>query len=118
MKLAESLTARPTAAAVASRSLTGVLAGAIVLATVLYALVLWGDRAEAWLHPELYGSSEYIWSFPYQERTWNRLRKALDWKAFDPNVNRVRPLSDLADTVDTIERPYQTWLVGPHPSIT
>jgi hypothetical protein len=89
----------------------------LILLPTIYGARVWLDPREAWVHPELFGTSQYVWMFP-DEPVWSRLRKAIDWKAFDPNVNRVRPLSDLTDTVDTIARPYLTRLVGPHPSIT
>src|SRR4051812_16126683 len=93
------------------------VAALLILAPTLYGIRVWLDPREAWLHPELFGTSEYVWQ-NRDESLWQRLRKAFDWKAFDPNVNRVRPLSDLADTLDTIARPYQTRIIGPHPSIT
>jgi len=45
------------------------------------------------------------------------LRKVFDWKAFDPNVNRVRPLNDFFETVDAIARPYIALLFGPQLSL-
>jgi hypothetical protein len=96
---------------------TLVSAGFIVIAALL-AGNLWLDYSQAWLHPEQFATSAYIWNFPNQESFGDRLRKALDWKAFDPNVSRVRPLNDLADTIDAIARPSLAQLFEPHPSIT
>lgn len=109
--------AAPASAHVSSHRLMTAAAALFVLVPAIYAMVLWLDLREAWLHPELYGSSEYIWLDPSQ-RWYQRLGKALDWKAFDANVNRVRPISDAADTFDTVARPYLTRIIGPHPSIT
>ncbi|MGE3910171.1 MAG: hypothetical protein AB7K36_12505 [Chloroflexota bacterium] len=104
-------------AAAPSRTFMTAAAVLILVVPTMYALMLWLDLREAWLHPELYGSSEYIWGVP-TEMWYQRLGKMLDWKAFDPNVNRVRPISDAADTIDTVARPYLTAIIGPHPSIT
>jgi hypothetical protein len=84
----------------------------------LYFAHAWLGYREAWLHPELLGTSEYIWNFPETERLGDRLRKIADWKAFDPNVNRVRPLNDIAEVVDAIARPYVARYLFPHPSLT
>ncbi|HVQ12213.1 MAG TPA: hypothetical protein VMS40_01430, partial [Vicinamibacterales bacterium] len=60
----------------------------------------------AWIHPELLGSSAYVWLYPGQESFAQMLRKVFDWKGFDPNVNRVRPLNDVFEVIDAIARPY------------
>lgn len=73
-------------------------------------LLLWSDAA--WLHPEVLGSSAYIWIAPGRESLAAMLRKIFDWKAFDPNVNRVRPLNDAFEVIDAIARPYITLLFG------
>ncbi|MGE3908220.1 MAG: hypothetical protein AB7K36_02630 [Chloroflexota bacterium] len=97
--------------------LVQIVAALLILAPTVYGIRTWLDPREAWIHPELFGTSQYVW-MNGDESVWMRLRKAADWKAFDPNVNRVRPVSDLVDTVDTVIRPYQTRILGPHPSIT
>lgn len=58
-----------------------------------------------WTHPELLGTSIYVWSDP-NASLLSMLSKVFDWKAFDPNVNRVRPLNDLFEVIDAIARPY------------
>jgi hypothetical protein len=58
-----------------------------------------------WTHPELLGTSIYVWSDPNASLI-SMLRTVFDWKAFDPNVNRVRPLNDLFEVIDAIARPY------------
>jgi len=95
-----------------------VLVAFVLAIPSLYALHLWLDFRVAWVHAEAFASSSYIWNSPLNESFTDRLRKALDWKAFDPNVNRVRPLNDLADTIDTISRPLLAEFFEPHPSMT
>ncbi|MBI2756451.1 MAG: fibronectin type III domain-containing protein [Chloroflexi bacterium] len=90
----------------------------LIAAPSMYAARIWLDSGQSWLHPELFATSAYIWNFPETETFGDRLRKALDWKAFDPNVNRVRPLNDLAETADAIARPFIARYVVPQPSIT
>jgi hypothetical protein len=78
---------------------------------------LWLFSDAAWLHPELLGSSYYVWFHPETDTRWDQLRRVVDWKAFDPNVNRVRPLNDAFEVVDAVARPYLTELFGPRPSL-
>jgi len=107
----------PSVAGTVSRRSTVLVTALMIALPALYGISLWLDQREAWLHPELLATSEYIWSAP-NEGVVKRLRKALDWKAFDPNVNRVRPLNDLMETIDAVARPYITAVYGPHPSMT
>src|SRR5262252_2305479 len=95
-------------------SISTLVTAAFIAVTAFYAATVWLDYSQAWLHPEQFATSAYVWNFPSQEGFGERIRKALDWKAFDPNVNRVRPLNDLADTIDAIARPYLTQLFEPH----
>jgi hypothetical protein len=89
----------------------GLLAGALLW-------VAWLTFSDAaWLHPEVLGSSTYVWIAHGQEALGSMLRKVFDWKAFDPNVNRVRPLNDFFEVIDAIARPYITMAVGPQPSL-
>ena len=85
----------------------------LVVAWFVYLLVLSGA---AWLHPEALAGSVYVWSNPGQSFL-QMLRKIFDWRAFDPNVNRVRPLNDIAEVIDAIARPYVTILFGVQPSL-
>lgn len=78
---------------------------------------LWLFSDAAWLHPELLGSSYYVWFHPETDTLWTQLRRMVDWKAFDPNVNRVRPLNDVFEVIDAIARPYLTQLFGPRPAL-
>ena len=100
-----------------SRWLVTIVAALFVAAPALYGLRLWFDPTVAWLHPELLATSSYVWGLP-DEGVLARLGKAVDWKAFDPNVNRVRPVNDTAETIDAVARPYLTAIFGPHASMT
>jgi hypothetical protein len=84
----------------------------VAFVTVGWALYLLLLSDAAWLHPEVLGSSSYIWIASGKESIVAMLRKVFDWQAFDPNVNRVRPLNDLFEVLDAIARPYITLLVG------
>jgi hypothetical protein len=111
-KQVQRCTARPFATLLPTAALTEIAACSAAVATIgwfLY-LLLWSDAA--WLHPEVLGSSAYIWIAPGQESLAAMLRKIFDWQAFDPNVNRVRPLNDAFEVIDAIARPYITLLVG------
>jgi hypothetical protein len=90
---------------------TEVAAYAAAFLTVGWASYLLLLSDAAWLHPEVLGSSSYIWIAPGKESIAAMLRKVFDWQAFDPNVNRVRPLNDLFEVIDAIARPYITLLV-------
>ena len=80
----------------------------ITCATIFFCyLAIWSD--DAWFHPEILGSASYVWLRPGSESFIDMLRKVFDWKAFDPNVNRVRPLNDFFETVDAIARPYMLY---------
>ena len=79
---------------------------------------LWLLSGSPWLHPELLGTAAYIWNFPDTATFGNLFRKIFDWKAFDPNVNRVRPLNDVFEVLDAVARPYLTRWIGPHASLT
>lgn len=79
-------------------------------------LAIWFATSSAWLHPELLGTAAYVWNDPAHDGFWTLLRKVFDWKAFDPNVNRVRPLNDLAEVIDAMARPFLARVFGPHPS--
>jgi hypothetical protein len=84
---------------------------AVAAASAGYAIWLLVSPA-SWIHPEVFAGSVYVWINPGQESFAAMLRKVFDWKAFDPNVNRVRPLNDLFEVIDAIVRPYLTmWLV-------
>lgn len=88
----------------------------ITCATIFFCyLAIWSD--DAWFHPEILGSASYVWLRPGSESFIDMLRKVFDWKAFDPNVNRVRPLNDFFETVDAIARPYIALLFGPRLSL-
>lgn len=89
-------------------------AALVVVGWALYLLVL---SDAAWLHPEVLGSSSYIWIASGKESVAAMLRKVFDWQAFDPNVNRVRPLNDLFEVLDAIARPYITLVVGVQASL-
>lgn len=91
---------------------TGIATGIAAFATIGWFLYLLVGSDAAWLHPEVLGSSAYIWIAPGQESLGAMLRKIFDWKAFDPNVNRVRPLNDAFEVIDAIARPYITLLIG------
>jgi hypothetical protein len=78
-------------------------------------LLLFSDAA--WIHPELLGSSAYVWLYPGQETLGQMLRKVFDWKGFDPNVNRVRPFNDVFEVIDAIVRPHITYVVGPQAAL-
>lgn len=97
---------------------SNIVAAFLIGLPALYATNMWFGYREAWLHPELLGTSAYIWNFPETEHLRDRLRKVFDWKAFDPNVNRVRPLNDFAEIIDAISRPYVARYFRPHPSLT
>lgn len=116
-----SVTATPTGVNASqipsSRWLVTIVAALFVALPAVYGLRLWFDPSVAWLHPELLATSDYIWGLP-EESVISRLSKAVDWKAFDPNVNRVRPVNDAAETIDAIARPYLTIIFGPHASMT
>jgi len=90
----------------------------MLFATIGWFMYLWILSGNAWLHPELLGTAAYIWANPEGETIFQLLRKVFDWMAFDPNVNRVRPLNDVVEVVDAVARPYLTYLIGPHPSLT
>jgi hypothetical protein len=87
----------------------------IAVLTVAWFIHLFSSAA--WIHPELLGSSAYVWLYPGQESFAQMLRKVFDWKGFDPNVNRVRPLNDVFEVIDAIARPYITHLVGPQAAL-
>jgi hypothetical protein len=95
-----------------------IVGGALAAATLGWFFYLWLFSDAAWVHPEMLGSSAYVWLYPGQEGLPTMLRKVFDWKAFDPNVNRVRPLNDLFEVIDAIARPYLTSLFGPEVSLT
>lgn len=95
---------------------TGLL-GITVVGTVGWFAHLWLFSNAAWLHPEMLGSSYYVWIHPETDTLGAQLRRMVDWKAFDPNVNRVRPLNDVFEVVDAIARPYLTRLFGPKASL-
>ena len=82
-------------------------------ATIAWFIHLLLFSGATWIHPELLGSSAYVWLYPGQETLGQMLRKVFDWKGFDPNVNRVRPLNDAFEVIDAISRPYITYVVGP-----
>ena len=75
----------------------------LAAAYLVYLLLISGD---AWMHPEIIGSASYVWWQPGHESLLAMMRKVFDWKAFDPNVNRVRPLNDVFEVIDAIARPY------------
>lgn len=72
---------------------------------------------QTWFHPEILGSSDYVWLYPGDESFFQILRKSLDWKAFDPNVNRVRPLNDFVEVIDAFSRPYISLVPGIRSSV-
>lgn len=72
----------------------------------------------AWLHPELLGTAVYIWNNPETDTVLALLRKTFDWKAFDPNVDRVRPLNDLVEVLDAMSRPFISAVTGPLPAVS
>ena len=109
---------KPAIAAAALGPPERLFAALLLALPALYFAYAWLGYREAWLHPELLGTSEYIWNFPETEGLGDRLRKIVDWKAFDPNVNRVRPLNDVAEVVDALARPYVARYLFPHPSLT
>jgi hypothetical protein len=88
---------------------------AVVTAGWFFHLWLFSDAA--WLHPEMLGSSFYIWIHPDTDTFWTQIRRMFDWKAFDPNVNRVRPINDVFETIDAITRPHLTRLFGSEASL-
>lgn len=90
----------------------------LTIATIGWFVNLWLFSDAAWLHPEMLGSSAYVWIYPDTEGFFQNLRKIFDWKAFDPNVNRVRPINDVAEVIDSIARPYLTYFLGPIPALT
>jgi hypothetical protein len=94
-----------------------VLLVAIAAGMSAWVVHLWLFSDAAWLHPELLGSSYYVWLRPETDTLWSQLRRVFDWKAFDPNVNRVRPLNDLFEVIDAIARPYLTQRFGPRPAL-
>jgi hypothetical protein len=103
---------------VQSRSVaSGSLAIAVVAVATFYFAYLWLFSDAAWLHPEMLGSSYYVWVLPETDNLASQLRRVFDWKGFDPNVNRVRPLNDLFEVLDAIARPYATAAFGPHASL-
>lgn len=79
--------------------------GMAVLVTLAF------SQSYSWTHPELLGTSVYVWNNP-AAGLGDMLRKTFDWAAFDPNVNRVRPLNDFAEVVDAIARPYLVQVLG------
>jgi hypothetical protein len=81
----------------------------LAAAYLVYLLLISGD---AWMHPEIIGSATYVWQQPGHESLLAMSRKVFDWKAFDPNVNRVRPLNDAFEVVDAIARPYIVSVLG------
>ncbi|MDF1757020.1 MAG: hypothetical protein P1U74_01790 [Legionellaceae bacterium] len=85
---------------------------------IVYLFKMWLYSNAAWLHPELLGTAAYVWGAPDVETLPNLLRKVFDWKAFDPNVNRVRPLNDVIEVFDAILKPHLVKLIGPHPSFS
>lgn len=86
-------------------------------AVVIYFVYLWLISDAAWLHPEMLGSSYYVWIHPQTDTLAAQLRRMFDWKAFDPNVNRVRPMNDVFEVLDAIARPYITRAFGPQASL-
>lgn len=95
-----------------------ILAGFVLFFSLVVGVCFWCSNAAPWLHPELLGTAAYVWISPDTENLLALFRKVFDWKAFDPNVNRVRPLNDFAEIVDAIARPYIAIIFGAHPSIT
>jgi hypothetical protein len=79
--------------------------GVLLSAAIVYVLWLAAIPGIGWVHPEFLGSAVYIWNDPHAG-LFSMLRKVFDWKAFDPNVNRVRPLNDLFEVIDAIARPF------------
>lgn len=108
----------PTLPSALGHWLRTLVAGALIAAPTLYLVHMWLGYREPWLHPELLGTSHYVWNLQDREGFADRIRKVFDWKAFDPNVNRVRPLNDVAEVVDALARPYLARLFFPHPSLT
>lgn len=96
---------------------TQVLAIALAAAAAGWFVYLWLISDAAWLHPEMLGSSHYVWVRSGADSLLTQLRRVADWKAFDPNVNRVRPLNDAFEVLDAIARPYVTAVVGPQASL-
>ena len=94
------------------------LALAVFLFSAVFVSYVWLGTDAPWLHPELLGTAAYVWIAPQTDTLPALLRKVFDWKAFDPNVNRVRPINDAAEVVDAIARPHLTVLLGPHLSLT
>jgi hypothetical protein len=92
---------------------------ALALFAVSFFSAVWLIFSEAaWLHPEVLGSGSYVWLHPGQESFAAMLHKMLDWAAFDPNVNRVRPLNDATEVIDAIARPYITQVFGVQPGFS
>src|SRR6266446_3836298 len=71
----------------------------------------WFWSSASWLHPELLGTAAYVWGMPDLDTLTQLVRKVFDWKAFDPNVNRVRPLNDVVEVIDAIGRPFLTRII-------
>lgn len=90
----------------------------LIAATGYWFFYLWIGSDAAWLHPEMLGSASYVWLYPGQESIVGMLRKFLDWKAFDPNVNRIRIVNDGFEVIDALARPYFTTVIGPKVSVT
>ncbi len=88
--------------------------GALVLGAALPA---WFWITEGWYHYELLSVPEAVWS-PARSGSWLRQMGTVlaDWRIFDPNPHRLRPLSDLVEVVDAILRPMQFF--GTQPSLT
>ena len=98
----------------------------ILMVASTYFLYIWVGYSEAWFSPLVIRGAAYIWT-PNSQSVWDLLLKSLDWAALDtPDptkyqeflpAHRVRPLSDFAQVIDSISRPWISKLY-PHPSLT
>lgn len=88
--------------------------GAFALAAIIPA-TFWIKTG--WYHYELLSVPDSVWS-PARNGSWERqLATTLyDWRIFDPNSHRLRPLSDLVEVIDAMVRPLR--LFGTHPSLS
>jgi len=86
----------------------------VALGTAVAILTHWLQPGRAWIEPELLPLAGKIW-----DRTdlLSRLAIIFDWRIFEPNPHRLRPVSDSFEIIDAIARPFISHIIV-HPVLS